>query len=362
MEERLRSGRGGRAAPLLSGAVLILFACLGSSRACWGDTPLKVGALLWLSGEYAQYGDQVRKGLELGVKAHALPAKLIIEDIGTLEGVKTVSAAHRLLETEKIDIGVVVGVDEAKPLAPIFSRKKVPLLVLWDSNPALAEAGEYVFSAGFSTSSAGRQLALLAVKKLGKQTLGVISQPSYYTEISRAAFIKTAQEEGIKIVFDEELSDYQNISKTVAARLAKASPGALYVNMALPQAVFSLLREIRTRKLDITILCNEALVGETAALLGKDAEGIIVNWIDSPNLERIQRLYLERYGEKPGMPAMVALGFDGVDVMAKALNSGQTPLAAALLKIIGPSRLADRQFGLFEYRGGELLAVQGASD
>jgi branched-chain amino acid transport system substrate-binding protein len=352
----------GRPIFFLHGMVLALFACFSCRQACLAETPLRIGALLWLSGEYAQYGDQVRRGLELGNKAHGSPVELVFEDIGTLEGGRAVTAAHRLLQTEKIELGVVVGVDEAKPLGAIFSRKRVPLLVLWDSNQAVAGSGDYVFSAGFSTYSAGQALALLAVEKLGKQSLGVISQPSYYTELTRAAFLKTAQDKGIKVVFNEELSDYQNISKTVVSRLARSGPGALYVNTTLPQATFSLIREMRARKLEITILCNETFIGETARLLGKDAEGIFVNWIDSPNLGQVQRLYIERFGEKPGMPAMVALGFDGMDVIVKAFNSRQPTLAAALLKIIGPSRLADRQFSLFEYREGDLCPVQPTSN
>jgi len=127
--------------------------------------PIRIAALLALSGDIAPLGNEVLRGAQIAVEEHkSLPVTLIVEDIQSLVPKVAVSAAHKVLDTNKVDAAVTMIVEEAQPIAPLFDRAQRPLLVLWDSNKSLSEMGRFVFSNGFSTEKAGQKWLNLLTK------------------------------------------------------------------------------------------------------------------------------------------------------------------------------------------------------
>ena len=114
----------------ISGGLAALLFFLAFASSCLAG-PLRIGVLLPLSGDYAAYGKLVANGFQMAAEDLMDPApEIVFEDTGTIDPKKIALAARVLLDVRKIDLGVVMLIDDAETIGPIFNAHKIPLLVL----------------------------------------------------------------------------------------------------------------------------------------------------------------------------------------------------------------------------------------
>ena len=88
---------------------------------------IKIGAILPLTGDLAFLGEEIKKGIDIAVleyKDKGVDINVIYEDDQSLSPIVAVNAANKLLNIDKINAGLTLLVEESRPIAPIFNKKK----------------------------------------------------------------------------------------------------------------------------------------------------------------------------------------------------------------------------------------------
>ncbi len=144
------------------------------------EKEIKIGAILPLTGDAAQYGQSAKKGMELAVNEinerggiDNKKIKLIIEDRqGQVKD--GVAAFRKLITVEKVPI--IIGEllsSITLAIAPLANENKVVILSPASTAPKITEAGDYIFRNVASDIVEGQIMAEYAFKKLKLNNLRV---------------------------------------------------------------------------------------------------------------------------------------------------------------------------------------------
>ncbi|MCK4458341.1 MAG: ABC transporter substrate-binding protein [Methanosarcinales archaeon] len=155
---------------ILIGVVLFLAVIAG---ACLQDTQpdeIRIGAILPLTGEAAEYGEDAKLGIDLAVEeinaAGGINGKriqVVYEDSQATPS-QGVSAIQKLTTVDKVP--VIIGAMASSvtlAIAPIAEENKVVLLSPASSAPQITEAGDYIFRTEFSDAYGGKAQAELTM-------------------------------------------------------------------------------------------------------------------------------------------------------------------------------------------------------
>jgi ABC-type branched-subunit amino acid transport system substrate-binding protein len=174
----------------------VVFLICGVSIAAVGE-PLpqqfKVGVILPFSGELASLGQEAKRGMQLALDdlgGAKTPLKLIFADDHRAGTPATVPAAQKLLNVDRVDLGLTLWIEDSRLIAPLFTARKIPLVVLWDSNESIHASGDFVFSNGFSTEAAGIDMASFAAKQLKVKNVAVLRHEDAWAEIISQSFMR----------------------------------------------------------------------------------------------------------------------------------------------------------------------------
>ncbi|MEZ4753625.1 MAG: ABC transporter substrate-binding protein [Bdellovibrionota bacterium] len=314
---------------------------------------IKVGVLASLSGEWTVYGNPLVSGVEL---ANNGEFELIVEDIGTMSGRDNISAAQRLIDIEKIDLAIVFAIDDAEVLFPIFNRKKIPMLVAWDSNHRIEEMGDYAFSAGYDTYQGGRTLADHFTKNLKVKRVGIIGEDCAYNRINRSGFVDRAKELNLEIVLNEFIQIGEKDLKTSLLKLNKTKAEALLFLPVLPETLFLGIKQKQQLNIKLPYATNEILVNEPAVLR---ANGIISGcaiWIPDENSESILKAYHEKTGRQVWNHGPLVVGYQTMEHLKAAVNANKaSSIHKKLLEYFGSTRRLKKRHTLWCLENGELI-------
>ena len=289
---------------------------------------IKIGAILFLSNnELANVGNSFREGMELAsdeINAQGgilgRPLRILFED-DQLNQAKTVNAAHKLIDVDKVNAGLVGAINTVKAAAPVFNEAKTPIIMVWDdkAHGIGLENLPYLFSAGFSTKEAGFALARYAREQQNLSRIAVVYQPDEWEELITRSFISRFQELGGTIILDERMDLGETDFKTIMLKTKDAQ--AIYAPLIANQDVFFR----RARELGYTgvLLSGDTVNEQIIKNAGGSAEGVIFTQTWEPesslNLD-LKRQYEKKYGKKPEMSVFVGLGYDDVRLIAQAIK------------------------------------------
>lgn len=176
---------------LLFGEILCGFE---SARAEGNESrPMKLGALLHLTGDLAPQGAALRRGIELAAdeinaaRGPDDPSLEVIYEDTALKSEIAFKAGKKLLEVDNVQAALVATSAETKAAGTIFERRKVPLVCLWDSSPIIEQIGDYVFGIGTWTPSVGETVAKYMYTTLGIRRAAVINSVDEWSlEVSKS--------------------------------------------------------------------------------------------------------------------------------------------------------------------------------
>ncbi len=309
---------------------------------------IKIGAVLPLTGDYAAFGADIRLGLEAFERQHLDDVSIVYEDGGTLVPARCVQIVQKVIEHDKVDAVAVISADDALPLAPIVSQRKIPLLIIWDSHSDIIGSSPYIFSSGFDTKSAGKQLAEFALSR-GYRTAALVSDPSPYTELTAAAFQDAfVSGSAARIVLNERIASFDSDLRSLIPRILSLNTDVVYVNLATIGGISAFLRRLTEQGYKGAVLSGELLAGELIA--GSPdipmLDRVFVTWVQSPFLETLRKDFKAR-GVTPQVDASVsAVGFDAMNALYQAHQKAPANLREGLLKTLGEGKTLNRPFGV----------------
>jgi branched-chain amino acid transport system substrate-binding protein len=341
--------------------VIILLVILSSSSHITKRTSaIKMGVIIPMTGDYALIGDELKKGVDLAVSqllAQGIDITTIYAD-DRFDPKEAVSAANKLISIDKVDFTVLFSVEEARPVVSVFNNAKIPLVVLWDSNSFLKDAGPFVFSNGFSTEKGGKQMADFAFNSLKLRNVAVVSHVDAWSDIISKAFKSQFEKDGGKIVYDDSVQVGTTDFRLIISKMKAANPDGVYAPL-IPFDSVSFIKQASQSGLNMPLMSGDALIQDAIDGSGKASEGIYFTNAYSESQE-LPALYKQTYNKDLYALVYVASGYDGVLKLGKALDS-PTDILTSLNSLFGPTRSADRIEKIFEVKSGVPVEVMASS-
>lgn len=317
---------------LLVLAALLLAGCeTGGPRSFKGV--VKVGVAAPLSGDLADGGDSVEKGVRLQAER--------INKAGGVLGYKIEVEAKddeaddevaQEVAQELVDDGVkaVIGhYNSGQSIASstIYAAAKVIMITPTSSNPQLTRQNlPYIFRVNPTDEAQGPQLARFAVEKLGKKRIAVMHDESDYARGLAAEFSKALQALGqtpvLTVLAPSGRDQYNDVLNQVKA----ANPDLVFGALDYPAAEVVLLNKKALGMTNDWLFGDAVFQYEVILTTGSASEGIYISSF-SPSIRGLERQdakdfvkeYRDLFNRNPGpdsVPGALAL-----DVWARAVKA-----------------------------------------
>ncbi len=179
----------------------------GSGKA--SAEPIKIGAIVSLTGTYAGLGDPEKKTIEMEVKRineaggiNGRPIEVIFEDDGTDEA-KAVAAASKLIEQDKV-VAIIgaTGTGQSMAVRNEIDRAGIPQLSMAGGSAITAKLDPLVFQTPWSNTLVV-PFTLDYLKKQGITKIGVISDTGGFGKDGAAVLAAKAPAAGVTIVSNQ---------------------------------------------------------------------------------------------------------------------------------------------------------------
>jgi branched-chain amino acid transport system substrate-binding protein len=180
----------------------------GESGGGTASGPIKIGAVLDITGAGASLGVPERKTLEMLAKSvgdvGGRKVELIVEDDQSTED-GAAKAINKLLTQDKVDI--VLGASRTGPslaMRPIAESAKVPMISL-AANKAIVDGARYVFKTAQNDSVVIENMIALA-RQRGWKKLGLARDASGFGEGVQELIDAQGKADGISVVRSEKFA------------------------------------------------------------------------------------------------------------------------------------------------------------
>lgn len=290
--------------------------------------PIKIGAILMLTGDYAAMGQEMRKGIDIAAEQinkeegiNGRMIKMIYEDSGLVNYSQISSAAQKLINVDKVDAAIIDSSDAIRPIAPIFQQAKVPIIVVYDDTKAIRESGDYIISIGFSTDKNGEKMAEFAYNKLNLRKVAIVAQKYDWSEIIAPAFKNKFETLGGKVAAFESVSTEESDFRTIIAKIKQSGVDGVYLAIAINLDLF--LKQAKEQELNVPLLTGDAFTDDVIDAAGEAAGGVyFTNFYTSDNslLQKLQQDYKNKYRQEPPLLIYTSLAYDGLEVLSEAMK------------------------------------------
>ena len=297
------------------------------------EKEISIGFIGPLSGDVAAFGMEARNAVELATEginsSHYIPGirlNIIYED-AKCSGKDASIAANKLINVDHVKV-IIGGACSGETLAAakITEAAKFILFTSFSSNPAVSDAGDFVFRNCVSDRDGGRELANMMLRK-GYLRPAVISENTDFCLGLRDTFSETLARGKVPLAGDEVFNPADTDFRSILLRIKSKSPDAILVNPQAGLKAGLITRQIRELNWDIPILGNNNFSSADA----REAAGGIarlegIQFADAPSIssERgkafIQK-YKDRYGDKIQSDYLIAFSGDSVYLIADAIKA-----------------------------------------
>ena len=171
--------------------------------------PIKIGAIVSLTGTYAGLGDPEKKTIEMEVKrindaggVNGRPIEVIIEDDAT-DDAKAVAAASKLIEQDKV-IAIIgaTGSSQTMAVRGDVNRAGIPQVSMAGATAITANFDPLVFQTPWSNTIVV-PFEIADMKANGIKKVGLITDTGGFGKDGREVFTAEAKKAGIEIVSDQ---------------------------------------------------------------------------------------------------------------------------------------------------------------
>lgn len=304
--------------------------------------PIKVGALLPMTGSGSVYGTYAHNGIDIAVDevnkqggVNGTPLQVVYEDSQS-QASTGVNAYQKLVAVDHVPAVLTEFSPVVMACGPIASRTRTVLLNAGAQNPLIRKLGPYVFSAIPDANEEAVTMARFAYRKLGLRNIATFAISTDTGVASTQVFTAEFQRLGGRIAASDEHPQGTTDVRAKLTKLAATHPDAIYmVSLARESGVILAQASqlgIKTQWLSYTSFQSPDVV----KVAGAGAEGVLYTY---PRFDpehggdgkQFATKYRERYHTEPEVYA--ATFYDSMRLLASSMNSGKDgPAIQAALK------------------------------
>jgi branched-chain amino acid transport system substrate-binding protein len=308
--------------PLL---ILMLF-----SSTCFAeDTPIRLGAMLHLTGEFSIQGEAFRQGAELaqdtinssgGINGKKL--EVVFED--TQYKPLTSNTVAKKLSSDKSILGNIIStLTETKASANVLEKNKLPSIVLWDSSPELDKTGEFIFSIGPWAPASGEKSAEFAVNKLKAKKAVIINVQTEWSVYVSSYFESKFKELGGEVLYKIDIDPNERDFRTVLLKARNSNPDVIYA--PIDSNILPFFKQVKEYELKIPLITSDILDKELFDAGGDLFEGIYQSQSSNPDFPATKLMleaYRKKYSKDPDYLMYTSWAYDGIMILAEAIKNG----------------------------------------
>lgn len=302
-------------------ALVVLLAV--EAPCCWGEKrSVKIGFIAPLSGPFADWGESIKRGVELGLEDSELAIVVDFQD-DRCEPMQAMSAAQKFFDVERISYVLGPGCDHCLLAIASLAERKGAILF---STGLLAEdvfsKHANVINLATQISTEAGRLARQMVKDQVQQ-LAIVHGTNTFGEEYAAQLAQVLHGQGIK-TNAEALALGTTDFRAVLLRMLKKGPDAFFIHQG-EQEIIAFVRQLRTLKKSMPIYSEYGFETQSIRDAGPAMEGVVYSYPlnsseTSPDKERFDKRFYERYGASALPSATSYYAYDGVMFLSKAIQ------------------------------------------
>lgn len=323
----------------------LLFALMLSSAAVYAQDPIRMGAVLSLTGANATVGEDVRRAVDMAVdkvnsQGGVLGKKfaVTVEDSGG-NPTTALNAARKLVSVDKVP--VVIGEYSSGisiPLGQYLVKEGVVHINIASTSIKLRELGATAYNV-IGLENYGNKFSAADTWALGYRKVAIIAPNNAYGQGVSKGFKEEFEKLGGKVVTDILYTAGQSTYRRELQQIARSAPDA-YIYTAYGQEASIINREayeLGLRKTPWYGILLSMCLSDTPAEIAAGQLGMEVGSVDGAAGKAYAEAFKARY--KDGMKtSYTGYAYDAVLMTAAAINKAKStePAAvAAALKEIG---------------------------
>ncbi len=315
--------------------VFIIVASLLWAGAAFSADPIYIGVSGPMTGNYAEYGQNWKKAMDLGLGwingaggVNGRPIELIYTD--SKSDPKESAAVAQKYSSDKKIVATIGDFTSTACMAaqPIYDRAGVVQLSPTASHPKFSPGSVWSFGIIGTQAGEGPFMARYAVQTLGKKKIAVLYINNDWGIATKDYFVNAAKEMGAEILAIEAFFETDKDFTGVLTKLRGYKPELLYIpSMYNEMALIAKQRE--------KLGWNDVLISGPGSLYspklleigGPSVNGLYTSAVffpkdPRPEVQKFVKGYEEKYKSTPNMFAAIA--YDGINLMAETIRKAGT--------------------------------------
>jgi len=286
---------------------------------------IRIGAILSLSGEYAEYGQNVKKGMDLALENFLntnpeIKINVVYED--NKGNARDALTSYKKIKTRK-SIAIIDGAISTLTLSvvPNITKDRIVLMSTGASNPSLSGISPYFFRLWNSDSEEGSFMANKIYNDFEINKINILYINTDYGLGLLSAFKKDFIQVGGQIIseipFDANLIDFRDIVSKINLNSTNSCYLIGYANQTA--LITRAIRTVRNNCLIFSTVATEA--EQFNSIAGESANGVIYAYnapVNSAEYIEFRNLYMKKYSTEPQILTDVA--FDALNIIIKNIT------------------------------------------
>jgi branched-chain amino acid transport system substrate-binding protein len=289
----------------LAGTALVPAQALSQSK-----EPILIGVGGPLTGQYAQYGAQWKKGFDLALDEingaggiNGRPLQYVFEDTQS-DPRQTVNIARKYVADERIVVEVGDFSSAASMAAsPIYQAAGMVQFGFTNSHPDFTKGGEFIWSNAVNQKD---EMPLLAdfIRDLGLKKVAVLHLNSDWGRTAKDILVGAVKERGGEVVGSEGYLADEKDFRSAIVRLRGASPDSIALISYYPDGA-QLTRQIRQAGIAQPIVAGGSIYSPKFLELGGDAVNGVLTTVpffpDDPRpvVQTFVKSFVAKFGVQP---------------------------------------------------------------
>jgi len=308
---------------------------LAAAAVAWAADPIYIGISAPLTGNYAEYGQNWKKAMDLGLGwinaaggVNGRPIELIYTDSKS-DPKESAAVAQKYVSDKRI-VSTMGDFTSTACMAaqPIYDRGGLVQLSPTASHPKFAPGSAWSFGIIGTQAGEGPFMANYAVKILGKKKIGVLYINNDWGIATKDYFVNAAKGMGAEILAIEAFFETDKDFTGVLTKLRGYKPELLYIpSMYNEMALIAKQRE-KLGWMDVLISGPGSLYSpKLLEIGGASVNGLYTSAVffpkdPRPEVQKFVKGFEEKYKSAPNMFAAIA--YDGINLMAEVLRKAGT--------------------------------------
>ena len=287
------------------------------------DGPMKVGVILPLSGNAANYGEQVKKGIDIALSSinkDGNNLEVIYED-NQFDPKLGLSAYNKLVKLQGIKYLISFGGNVCPYINPLAQKDGVVNFATGCNTLDFKDSFSYNFRFDVAEREASKAIVDYVATALKPKSVGLIYVNNEWGAIVAGTVKDALTERSISVAAEEKFNDGSLDARTQIVKLKAANPDAVFF-LSLSNFTPILLKQMKEIGLNKPLFTNISIQSqEVIQNAGSLSEGILYS---APNLVQVENTRIEPFNQAfpdPNSRNFASWGFDSVHLFNDAFKA-----------------------------------------